>query len=151
MSRGYSDCFLLLTKHFYDSGETQNREQLVECYKDLLTKFLAGRLLANSGLNSRFLQNVFEQCPGLAWSLQSNILGCFLAKESKGDKNQEGSRSNHQRLQAIELYQLLIRVASKDADAKAKLAKSFTLLAGVIGKVVQTSDTWAQKKVKKTG
>lgn len=25
------------------------------------------------------------------------------------------------------------------------------MLAGVIGKVVQTSDTWAQKKVKKTG
>lgn len=31
------------------------------------------------------------------------------------------------------------------------LASNFTLLAAVIGKVVQTADSWAAKKVKKTG
>lgn len=113
--------------------------------------FLSGRTQAGSGLNIRFLQTIFEQCPALAWSLHEQVLRCFLTKESKTDKASEGGRSNHQRLQAIELYQLLIRVAQKDAAAKEILAKNFALLTGVICKVVQSAESWAQKKVKKTG
>ena len=80
------------------------------------------------------MRTVFEQCPSLAWDLHSQILKCFLVKDipkkaaatedKKSDseddpmtaskpteESKEGSRSNHQRLQAIELYQLLIKVA----------------------------------------
>jgi len=151
MARAYNDCFHLLTKHYYETGDAVNREHLVSTYKDLLTVFLSGRLPTSSGLNIRFLQTVFEQCPALAWSLQKPVLRCFLAKESKTDKTSKGSRSNHQRIQAIELYQLLIRVAQKDAAAKTILAKNFALLAGVIGKVINSAETWENKKVKKTG
>ena len=97
---------------------------------------------------------------------------CFLVREAttsrkessadEGDKKEkkkpsptkaqaEGSRSQHQRLQAIELYQVLIRVAQKDAKAKAVLSEKFALLGAVICKVIKTADSWVQKKVKKTG
>ena len=80
------------------------------------------------------------------------MLKCFLVKDDGEKENAgEGSRNNRQRLQAIELYQLLIRVAQKDRAAKELLASNFALLGAVIGKVVQTSDSWASKKVKKTG
>ena len=154
IQKAYSDCFVLLTKHYYDSGDTANREALIETYKELLTKFLSGRVLAGSGLNIRFLTTVFEQCPALAWNLHDLVIKCFLVKdvpkttetaEDDDDKKPkvataaattEGSRNNHQRIQAIELYQLLIRVAVKDTAAKELLAKNFALLGAVIGKVV---------------
>ena len=45
----------------------------------------------------------------------------------------------------------MIKVAAKDAEAKQKLSDNLELLAGIICKVVETSDSWTQKKVKKTG
>lgn len=142
----------MLTKHYYDAGEGAAREQLIATYRELVNKFLAGRVLAGSGLNIRFLQTVFEQCPALAWNLHEVVLKCFMAKSTGAtETNDEGSRNNRQRLQAIELYQLLIKVAQKDKVAKELLAKNFALLGAVIGKVVQTADSWASKKVKKTG
>ena len=71
VQKAYADCFLLLIKHYYDSGDAGSREQLVAIFKDLLAKFLSGRILAGSGLNIRLLQTAFEQCPSLAWSLHS--------------------------------------------------------------------------------
>ena len=82
IQKAYSDCFILLTRHYYDSGCAKNRAQLVATYKDLLNKFLSGRVLAGSGLNIRFLQTVFEQCPALAWDLHEVILKCFLASQT---------------------------------------------------------------------
>ena len=146
-SKAYADCFALLTKHYYDQG---SRKSLTKAYKGLVNKLLAGRVLAGSGLNSKFLQNVFEKCPALAWSLHDQILKCFLPKEGEG-KKESGSRSNHQRLQAMDLYQLLIMVARTDAEAKTELASKLELLSGVTCKVVEASDSWQQKKVKKTG
>jgi len=87
---------------------------------------------------------VFEQCPCLGWLVVKTVLKCFLPKqkpekstqsnqetpaEQSGDKpldkskdkisaeDQEGSRSQHQRLQAIELMQSLIRATEKDPKA----------------------------------
>ena len=86
-----------------------------------MNKLLAGRVPAGCALHSKFLLNVFEKCPALAWSLHDQILPCFLPKESE-DKKQAGGRSNHQRLQAIDLYQCLIKVARTDREAKTMLA-----------------------------
>ena len=44
----------------------------------------------------------------------------------------------------------MIKVAAKDAEAKQKLSDNLELLAGIICKVVETSDSWTQKKVKKS-
>lgn len=56
IQKAYTDCFLLLTRHYYDSGDAGNRAALVETYKDLLTKFLSNRVMAGSGLNIGFVQ-----------------------------------------------------------------------------------------------
>ena len=78
---------------------------MIATYKDLVNKFLSGRVMAGSGLNIRFLQTVFEQCPSLAWNLHKVVLKCFLVKDDgEKEKAGEGSRNNRQRLQAIELY-----------------------------------------------
>lgn len=83
------------------------------------------------------------------------ILRCFLSKSAKDDKGDsdggDGSRSNTQRMFAIELASHLIKASAKDAGARQLMAKNFSLLSAVICKVVQTSETWQSKKVKKTG
>ena len=119
IQKAYQECFVLLTKHYYEQSEDdkQIREFLVTSYKQMLDKFLGGRVPSSSGLNSHFFQQVFEQCPTLGWSLIKVILRCFLAKsKAKKDdeganddkevadkEDQDGSRSNRQRLIAIEL------------------------------------------------
>lgn len=153
MQKAYTDCLLLLAKHYYDSPEKQVRDQLVAAFKDLLKKYLGGRVQTAS-LNAKFFQAAFEQCPGVALALVKVILRGFLPKGAEGESKEdgeEGSRSNHQRVMAIELYGLLIKVAQKDAAAKKLLAKNLPLLGAVVGKVVETAETWQQKKVKKTG
>ena len=97
-----------MTTHYYESGDAGCREALAETYKALVNKLLTGRVLAGASLNKRFLQTVFEKCPALAWSMHDPILKCFLGK---GAEDTDGSRNNHQRVLAIELYQILIRVA----------------------------------------
>lgn len=66
--------------------------------------------------------------------------------EDEGD----GSRSNHQRLQAVELFGLLIKESYNNEDARQALQKNLQLISTVIIKVIQTSDSWKNKKVKKT-
>jgi len=93
-SKAYADCFILLTKHYYDQGDKAVSKALTKTYKALIAKFLSGRIMAGAGLNIRFLQTVFERCPGLAWSLHESILKCFLPKADDA-KEAEGGRSNH--------------------------------------------------------
>ena len=73
-------------------------------------------------------------------------------KTEKGEKKEiEGSRGNHQRLQAIELYAALIKASQNNKEGMKMLGQNFALLTAVIIKVIQTAETWQQKKVKKTG
>ena len=122
LAKAYSDCFILLTQHFYDQNQKQIREFLTFTYKELLTKFLSGRCSASAGLNLNLFKSVIEKCPCLGWSLIKVILRCFLNKPAEKTKSEDkeekkakpadgegGSRSNHQRLQAIELCQWLIK------------------------------------------
>ena len=51
----------------------------------------------------------------------------------------------------MDLYQQLLKVARTDAEAKVILASKLELLGGVVCRVVASSDSWQQKKVKKTG
>jgi hypothetical protein len=50
LQTAYSDCFILLTKHFYDQEQNEIREFLGFTFRELLTKFLGGRFAATSGL-----------------------------------------------------------------------------------------------------
>jgi len=163
LQKAYSDCFILLTKHFYEKSEDDKatRDFLVFTYKELLKKFLQGRCAQTSGLNPRFFQSVFEQCPSLGWSLVKPILKCFLAKspskeeggdeEMKEEDGVEGSRGNHQRLQAIEMYGILIKASQSEEQAMELMAQNLGLLSQVICRVVSTAETWQKQKVKKTG
>jgi len=95
-AKAYADCFVLLTKHYYDASDAASREQLTETYRVLVNKFLTGRILAGSALNKSFLQTVFEKCPALAWSLHEPILKSFLAKTAaESESAASGGRSSH--------------------------------------------------------
>lgn len=75
------------------------------------------------------------------------------SKKKKGGDNEdegEGSRSNHQRLQAVELLGLLIKVCQNDSIAKEHLKANIQLISSVIIRCVQTADSWKNKKVSKT-
>jgi len=64
-------------------------------------------------------------------------------KAEKAEKKEiEGSRGNHQRLQAIELYTALIKASQNNKEAMKKLGQNFALLTAVIIKVIQTAETW---------
>ena len=108
LSKAYSDCFILLTQHFYDQNQKPIREFLAFTYKELLTKFLSGRCNQSAGLNLNLFKSVIEKCPCLGWSLIKVILRCFLNKTKEQDENDKkeekkakgadeegGSRSNH--------------------------------------------------------
>ncbi len=87
---------------------------------------------------------MFEQIPALGWALSSCIIKCFLTKEQSkedGAEDKEGSRGNHQRVQAIEIFGSLIR-ASTSEEAHVELAKNLPLLTSAVIKVIQTSDSW---------
>ena len=102
-----------------------------------------GRFPANSSLKLKLFQTVFEHGPCIGWSVLKIVLKCFLPKtKSEEDSKEEGSRSNHQRLQAIELLASLIKFSEKDAAARLLIAENMTLMTSVICKVVQTSETW---------
>jgi hypothetical protein len=148
VQRAYSDCFILLTKHYYEQSLTdkQVREFLTASFKEMLNKFLCGRLPASTGLNTRFFQQLFEACPCMGWHLIKVILRCFLpkapkdakedAKEDEKKEEGDGSRSNTQRMFAIELCGQLVKASSKDKEARTLMAKHFSLVAAVICKVV---------------
>lgn len=51
---------------------------------------------------------------------------------------------------AVEIFAGLIRASNNEESQKA-LAKSLPLLAGILIKVVESSDSWQKKKTQKTG
>jgi hypothetical protein len=50
----------------------------------------------------------------------------------------------------MELLGYLIKEASHNTESKEKLAKNLELITNVVIKVVETSESWKNKKVKKT-
>lgn len=70
--------------------------------------------------------------------------------ETVEDDEGDGSRSNHQRLQAVELFGFLIKDCQNSEESRRALQKNLELISTVIIKVVETSDSWKNKKVKKT-
>lgn len=145
LSKAYADSFVVLTKLFWE--DPSQKEFITFTYKELLKKLLSGRCNPQCGLTQKFVQHAFEQVPGLGWSLSKFLLSCFLAKEKDSE---DGSRNNHQRLAAVEIFGGLIR-ASTSEEAHEDLAKQLPLLASVLVKVVQTSESWQKKKTQKTG
>jgi hypothetical protein len=57
-------------------------------------------------------------------------------------KEGEGSRTNHQRLQAVELFGILLKECQTVAESREALLKYIPLLSSVIVKVVQSADQW---------
>lgn len=70
----------------------------------------------------------------------------FTPEKAKGGV----SRSNHQRLLAIEIFNTLVKSAQKNKELAASLSSNLGLITDVLVTLVKTSDTWQQKKVKKT-
>jgi hypothetical protein len=129
MLKAYTDCFLLLTKTYYQSTNPSLQKFLVFTFKELLKTYLGGRL-NSAAINVRFFQSVFEQNPGFGWGLAKVLIKCIAETKTKEEKKDdddeliktadkkkqkkdsedgEGSRSNHQRLQAVELLGHLIK------------------------------------------
>ena len=160
----YTDCFLMLTKHHFGSDEDEKEKPLrtfvISTYKELLKKFLGGRCAPNSGLNARFFQEVFQTVPALGWALLKPLLRCFLGKDSDEPmrkssmtsnesvhqedtkKAEGGSRSNHQRLQAIEMVGQLIKASNGSESATKALADNLGLMTTVMIRVIETTDSW---------
>lgn len=130
----------MLTRHFWEKQD--NREFLTFTYKELLKKFLGGRC---QSIRLAFFQSVFEACPCLGWSIVKSILRCVLTKDAsdKADigEDETGPRSNHQRIQAVEMLAMLIK-SSTTTEALDHLAKQFPLLTSVIVRVVLSCDSW---------
>lgn len=126
MLKAYQDCFMFLTKHFYQSGNKKLQKFLVFTYKELLKKFLSGRT-SSTVLSVKFFQTAFEQNPSFGWNFAKLLLKCIAQIKSKekeevksataGNESEgadpDGSRSNFQRLQALELFALLIKDANQ--------------------------------------
>ena len=67
----YVDCFIVLTKHLYESSlDDQDGplfEFLVFTFKELLKKLLQSRNSKTAALNAQLFKQVFEACPTLGW------------------------------------------------------------------------------------
>jgi hypothetical protein len=72
------------------------------------------------------------------------------AEPEKEEKNKSNARSNHQRLLAIEIFNSLVKASQKNTELLKTLARHMDLISSTILVVLRTSDTWPQKKVKKT-
>jgi len=55
MQKSYADCFLFLTKHYFQQGDKKMLKFLTFTYKELLKKFLGGRT-QNQGINVNFFK-----------------------------------------------------------------------------------------------
>ena len=78
MLKAYQECFLLLTKTYYQSANPKLIKFLAFTYKELLKTFLGGRMSSNA-VSVRFFQQVFEQSPAFAWDhLLKIILKCIV-------------------------------------------------------------------------
>ena len=84
MAKAYQECFLLLTKTYYQSGNTNLIKFLAFTYKELLKTFLGGRLNSNA-VSIKLFQSVFEQNPAFGWEhLLKVILKCIVSTKPKG-------------------------------------------------------------------
>lgn len=82
-------------------------------------------------------------------SLESLNESVHSGKEEES-KDKSGARSNHQRLLAIEIFNSLVKASQKNTELLKTLARHLDLISSTILLVLRTSDTWPQKKVKKT-
>jgi hypothetical protein len=71
-------------------------------------------------------------------------------KQKVNDEEGGGSRSNHQRLQAVELLNHLIKDCRQHASSRKLLVSHIELISQVIVSTVDTADSWKNKKVTKT-
>mmetsp|Transcript_45240 Transcript_45240/g.33010 ORF Transcript_45240/g.33010 Transcript_45240/m.33010 type:complete len:167 (+) Transcript_45240:279-779(+) len=100
MQRAYSDCFLFLTKHYFQQGNKKMLKFLTFTYKELLKKFLGGRN-SSSAINSQFFKAAFEQNSCFGWVFFKVLLKCSLPKgandldEEEKEEEGKGARSNH--------------------------------------------------------
>ena len=89
MLKAYQECFLLLTKTYYQSGSKKLVKFLAFTYKELLKTYLGGRLSGNAS-NVTFFQSVFEQNPGFGWEhLLKLILKCIVSTKAPAEKKPE--------------------------------------------------------------
>ena len=65
-------------------------------------------------------------------------------------KDKTTSRSNHQRLLAIEIFNSLVKASQKNQALLKAIGSNLELITSVLLIVLKSSDTWQQKKVKKT-
>ena len=72
------------------------------------------------------------------------------AAEPEKETKTNISRSNHQRLLAIEIFNSLVKASQKNHELLRTLSRHLDLISSTILLVLRTSDTWPQKKVKKT-
>ena len=111
----------------------------------------------NSGLNKQFFLDFFEKCPVLGWLLLKPLLKCILSEKDDDSNNGEDKKkesknpSTHQRLLAVELVAHLIRVSENSEEAQKVMLKNLKLMTSVLIKIVETVDSWGNKKVQKTG
>lgn len=137
MHQAYVDCFISLTKTLCDSADESMVKFVCFTYKQLLQKFLGGRGTSSHCLNMQFWTQIFEQCSSdLGQSLIKPLLRYLLPNaksneiESSGEVSRRGSfddlgieanadkkkqsRSNHQRLLAIEIFNSLVKASQKN-------------------------------------
>ena len=115
----------------------------------------------NSGINKIFFQDFFDKCPVLGWLLLKPLLKCFLSEKSdkssdKEEIKEEGKKkepvnSTHQRLLAVEMVGHLIKASENNEEAMKLMKKNLQLLTSILIKVVDSVNTWGNKKVQKTG
>lgn len=134
MHMAYTDSFIQTTKQFCELNNKEMMKFVVFTYVQLLKKFLGGRGASLHSLNQQFFTRIFEECDAkLGISLMKPLLRYLLPsqKERKDSleskladdvemsgaeaevekKDNSSSRSNHQRLLAIEIFNSLVKAS----------------------------------------
>jgi len=165
MHQAYVDCLISLTKNFCESEDPEMMKYITFTYKELLKKFLGGRGAPLHALNNQFFSSIFEECPRLAQDLLKPLLNYLLPtaqtpkidpeaaeekKEESKEEKTEGSRTNNQRLQAIEIFNSLVKASQNGEELRAVMEENLEKICAVLITVLKNSEAWKQKKVKKT-
>tara|TARA_B110000285_G_C14773239_1_gene445006 strand:+ start:103 stop:486 length:384 start_codon:yes stop_codon:yes gene_type:complete len=87
---------------------------------------------------------------GRSKSLESLKESEHSGAEAEKEGGKSTARSNHQRLLAIEIFNSLVKASQKNTQLLKTLSRHLDLISSTILVVLRTSDTWPQKKVKKT-
>ena len=165
MHNAYVDVFISLTKQF--SADPKTAKFVSFTYKELFKKFLGGRGTSAHSLNQQFFVRIFEECnSALAKSVMKPLLKYLLppgkqadfgdsaenSRKSSGqiESDKTSSRSSHQRLLAIEIFNSLVKSSMKNPELLVTLGQNTDLISGVLIQIVHQSQTFGQKKVKKT-